>query len=84
MSQLEQNQWGDRLNAYLSVVPKFKVGDVCFLNSGSPAMTVVEVRPAGIVDVTWTRCGEPQGYAFPVACLRRATWLDRLNAAFGG
>jgi uncharacterized protein YodC (DUF2158 family) len=84
MTHPEKNAWGERLNPLLSVVPKFRVGDVCFLMSGSPALTVDRVLSDSAVEVAWIDASEKKTAVFPSACLRPATWLDRLNAAFGG
>ena len=54
-------------------VPPFKAGEVVFLKSGSPPLTVSDmVRPDGLVTVEWyTRDGAPQSTAFHSLCLSR-------------
>ena len=50
---------------------EFKVGDVVRLRSGSPALTVVEVREAKCVRVSWMTDGAVDGYVYPSAALVR-------------
>lgn len=53
--------------------PKFKVGDTCYLQSGSPRMTITHVRDDGNVDVAWCdySTGEMYYAILPIAALRR-------------
>lgn len=84
MSHPEQNVWGERLNAHLSVVPKFAHGEPVLARCGGPCMIVASERPDGWIDVQWFGGGQVFHESFPAAGLRRANWLDRLNARFGG
>lgn len=45
-----------------------KVGDVVFLNSGSPELTVENITD-GFVKCIWFNCGEAESGVFNVACL---------------
>lgn len=50
---------------------KPKQGDVVMLNSGGPFLLVDEIRPDGIVCVSWhIDSGELKRDAFPAECLR--------------
>lgn len=46
-----------------------KVGDVVKLNSGSPRLTITELKSEGIVEVSWI-CENKKVFAyFPEVCL---------------
>lgn len=50
----------------------FAVGDVVWLKSGSPALSVVGFDlGSGLVDVAWMDGRKPKVEGFPAACLTR-------------
>jgi uncharacterized protein YodC (DUF2158 family) len=50
----------------------FAVGDIVYLNSGSPALTVECVRADDMVDVKWYDGLRFERATFPPECLKRA------------
>ena len=52
-----------------------KVGNVVVLKSGGPKLTVIAVRPDGILDVSWFVCGHVHFAAFRPEELRYARFL---------
>lgn len=50
-------------------VQVFEPGQVVYLKSGSPPLTVYSVRGDGHVNVEWFHDGKPHRDAFPAECL---------------
>jgi uncharacterized protein YodC (DUF2158 family) len=49
----------------------FKIGDVVYLTSGGPAMTVTDAREVGVYEASWfTNSGELRAHCFESACLQ--------------
>lgn len=47
----------------------FKIGDVVWLNSGSPPLTVTDNEPMGDISVAWiSDTEEPQRMTLPTEC----------------
>lgn len=49
---------------------QFVVGDICMLRSGSPALTVINVKQNGSRTVCWFDNGTSKFDLFPSICLK--------------
>lgn len=48
-----------------------EIGEIVYLNSGSPPMTVAEISSSDNVEVVWMSGHEERTSVFPCACVTR-------------